>query len=116
MENNVFEKLKELNILRQQEWDSEKQIDLSFRGLEFLTECGELGEQVKKLIRETKGLTGNKTDLTKIKEEVGDAIITLVLLCADIEETTGETIDIAQAVKDKFNKTSKKYDFKTIWN
>lgn len=113
---NIFKQLKILNKERQAEWDADNKLDLSFRGLEFLTECGELGEQVKKLIRDKNGLTGNKTDLTKIKEEIGDAIITLVLLCDSIEETTGEEIDIVESVKNKFNKTSNKYNFKTKFN
>lgn len=112
---DTFEKLKQLNKLRQAEWDSENKIDLAFRGLEFMAECGELAEQVKKFIRQNNGLKGNTTDLSKIRDEVGDAVITLTLLCADIEELTGETIDISKAVQDKFNKTSNKYNFKTIW-
>lgn len=113
---DFFGELKELNIKRQAEWDSEDKLDLSFRALEFMTECGELGEKVKKLIREKRGLKGNKTDLNDIREEVGDAIITLVLLCKDIEDSTGQTIDIQQCTKDKFNKTSNKYNFVTKWN
>ena len=110
-----FKQLEQLNVSRQAEWDAQGKIDLSFKALEFLTEGGELGEQVKKLIRELNGLKGNRTDLTKIREEVGDVVITLQLLCTAISELTDDNIDIEQCVKDKFNKTSIKYDFETKW-
>lgn len=112
-----FEQLALANAARQRnEWDSDGKIDLTYDALEFLTESGELGEQVKKLIRQTNGLAGNKTDLQKIKEEVGDVMITLDKLLASIERLTGERIDIEECTAMKFDKTSDKYGFKTHWN
>ena len=69
---NFFDRLKSLNSKRQIEWDSNGDLDLCYKTLEFMTESGELGEQCKKLIRQTKGLKGNTTDITKIKQEIGD--------------------------------------------
>lgn len=107
--NDFFTQLQTKCNDRQLEWDSENKIDLTFRALEFITESGELAEQVKKLIRSNKGLTGNKTDLTKIKDEIGDVIITLTILANTIDPS----IDIIQSTIDKFNKTSDKYNFNT---
>lgn len=109
-QENFFKKLIDLINTRRVEWDECGKLDLTYHALEFLTESGELGEQVKKHIRTSNGLKGNTTDITKIKEEVGDVVITLCILC----DLLGID-DIEQATIDKFNKTSAKYDFKTIW-
>lgn len=101
--------LMQLNTRRQLEWDSCGQLDLTYRALELCTECGELGEQVKKLVRSQKGLVGNTTDITRIADEVGDVMICLSLLCKDLG------IDIELATKQKFNKTSTKYSLQTMW-
>lgn len=106
---NFLKQLAQLNTSRQLEWDSCGQLDLTYRALELCTECGELGEQVKKLVRNRMGLVGNTTDITCIEDEVGDVMICLSLLCADLG------IDIELATKRKFNKTSTKYNLKTMW-
>ena len=66
---NFLEELRSKNIKRQFEWDTNQAFFLSYHALEFMTESGELGEQVKKLYREIVGAKGNRTDLKKIKEE-----------------------------------------------
>lgn len=106
---DFLKQLAQLNIRRQLEWDSCGQLDLTYRALELCTECGELGEQVKKLVRTQLGLVGNTTDITHIADEVGDVMICLSLLCADLG------IDIELATKGKFNKTSTKYNLNTMW-
>lgn len=103
------QQLQQLNTRRQAEWDSDAQIDLTYRALELCTECGELGEQVKKLVRTKMGLVGNKTSREAIADEVGDVMICLSLLCAELN------IDLEQATKAKFNKTSIKYNLTTMW-
>ena len=72
---NEWERLQILNGFRQKEWDENGDCDLAFCALEFMTESGELCEQVKKLVREINGMKGNRTSLDKIKEEVGDVVI-----------------------------------------
>jgi len=114
---DFFTQLRLANIARQtNEWDSDGKIDLSYDALEFLTEAGELGEQVKKLIRQMEGLAGNRTDMVKIEEEVGDVMITLDKLLTSIERRTGVRIDPIECTAKKFDKTSVKYGFKTHWN
>lgn len=109
-QENFFKKLITKINERRIEWDEGGKLDLTYHALEFLTESGELGEQVKKHIRSSNGLKGNTTDITKIKEEVGDVVITLCILC----DLLGID-DIEQATIDKFNKTSAKYNFNTVF-
>lgn len=106
---SFFKKLKELNVQRQKEWDGEGKLNLLFRALEHVAEAGELGNKVKKLWRQQNEVEGSKVDLTEIADEVGDVIITLDLLCQDLG------IDIEQATVNKFNKTSAKFGFNTVW-
>lgn len=115
MGNDFLSRLMVSNIDRQKEWNTDHAVDLSYDALEFMTEAGELGEQVKKLIRENRGLKGNRTDLTKIKEEVGDVMITLDKLLTTVSLVTGQEIDIEDCTREKFNKTSTKYGFKTMF-
>lgn len=115
MEKDFFSKLSELCDARQIEWDENGDFDLCYNALEFVTESGELGEQCKKLVRQQKKLKGNVTDIDKIKEEIGDVIISLHRLCKSVEIVTQESIDIEKCTKHKFNKTSEKYGFKTKW-
>ena len=106
---SFFTKLIELNKTRQEEWDPECKFDLLFRALEHVSEAGELGNKVKKYWRAMQVNIGSKTTLKEIEDEVGDVIITLSLLCADLG------IDIEQATINKFNSTSEKYDLRTMW-
>lgn len=55
------------------------------------------------------GLVGNTSNIENIEDEVGDVMICLSLLCADLG------IDIEAATKAKFNKTSLKYNLSTVW-
>lgn len=113
MNDKFLETLRSKNAERQAEWDSGSNFDLSYHALELMTEAGELCEQVKKLYREMLGAKGNKTDLQAIKDEIGDVMICLDKLVSEIEKSTNTTISIEDCTKDKFNKTSEKYNFKT---
>lgn len=108
MKQSFLDELRRLNIERQKEWDPENKATLSFRGLEFAGEAGELASKVKKLARKTEfDFAGSNYDMTDIKEEVGDVLITLDLLCNMMN------IDIAEVTRDKFNSTSDKVGMKT---
>lgn len=99
---------------------------LQFRGLELAGENAELLEQgmylailmmdasrragkaveaLKKIVRFQEGMKGGSDDRTALREEIGDAAISLALLCNELGE------DFAAIVTDKFNKTSDKYGF-----
>ena len=106
---SFFKRLQELNTKRQQEWDPDSKFNLLFRALEHVSEAGELGNKIKKFWRSKQVDVGTTTSLTEIEDEVGDVIVTLSLLCADLG------IDIEQATINKFNKTSEKYKLDTKW-
>lgn len=108
MKKDFLEELRELNKERQKEWDPENKVTISFRGLEFAGEAGELASKVKKLARKVEfDLVGSNFDMKDIEEEVGDVLITLDLLCEKIG------VDIAKVTKEKFNATSDKVGMKT---
>lgn len=73
------------------------------RGNELAGEVGELCNELKKLLRWQKGGKHPGPDyLERIKDELGDVIICADLIGAQLE------IDIVDAVRNKFNKTSDK--------
>lgn len=94
------------NNERQELWAGSDKVDELFRAVEFSGEAGELLNAVKKLYRLRNKIAGNRdteADLVEnLIDEMGDVIITLDLLA----ECYG--IDLEIAVRDKFNKTSKK--------
>jgi NTP pyrophosphatase (non-canonical NTP hydrolase) len=108
MKESFLNELRRLNIERQKEWDPENKATLSFKGLEFAGEAGELASKIKKLARKTEfDFVGSDYDMTDIEEEVGDVLITLDLVCQKMG------IDIEKVTKNKFNATSEKVGMKT---
>ena len=103
-----FEKLRKQNIKRQLEWPGSEKATLEFRTIEVAGEAGEVCEAVKKYLRSTHGIKGTTMDVNDIADEIGDTIIALDLLASHLN------IDLGEAVKTKFNKTSKKYDLQTL--
>jgi NTP pyrophosphatase (non-canonical NTP hydrolase) len=109
--------LREANETRQREWDRDERITLAYRSNEFGGEVGEaLDEAIsalllgaaggrvqniaKKLERERLGIRGSRSTLERLAEELADVVI-----CADLL-AMHEGIDLAAAVKAKFNATS----------
>lgn len=108
MKESFLNELRRLNIERQKEWDPDNKATLSFKGLEFAGEAGELASKIKKLARKTEfDFVGSDYDMTDIEEEVGDVLITLDLVCQKMG------IDIEKVTKKKFNATSEKVGLKT---
>lgn len=99
--------LREANELRNEEWDSDSQVTLSFRGNELAGEVGEACNLIKKLERERMGLVGSRTTKEKLAKELADVVICIDLIAMQ------EDIDLNKAVEDKFNHTSKKYGLTT---
>ena len=103
-----LQQLRNANQTRQGAWPgSEGSADPLFRAVEFGGEAGEVLDAVKKYTRAARGISGNTGgDMdslrTAIMEEMGDALISLDLLAAELG------IDLAVCVPMKFNKTSKK--------
>jgi NTP pyrophosphatase (non-canonical NTP hydrolase) len=102
-----FTRLRHSNIERQHEWDSDDQITLSYRGNELAGETGEACNIIKKLERERLGIKGSRATREELAEELADIII-----CADLI-AMHEDIDLEQAVREKFNATSKKVGLNT---
>lgn len=102
-----FETLREANIVRQREWDGSDKATVEFRTLEVGGETGELLEAVKKMTRKRLGIAGSTATLAEVADEAGDVVIAVDLLCQKLG------IDLGEAVRRKFNKTSRKYKLKT---
>lgn len=97
---NNFENLSAANKERQAEWDAGNQIDLSYRGNELAGETGEACNVIKKLERERLGIRGSRATKEQLAEELADVIICTSLIANSTD------IDLWEAVKAKFNKTS----------
>ena len=104
--SNPFEILREAVKRREPCWNpTGEKIPIAFRFMELCGEAGETANAGKKLARKELGLVGGNDDLTNLKEELGDVIICCELIAQHYD------IDLWEAVKDKFNKTSDKHKF-----
>jgi len=92
---------------RTHEWEPDGGMSLEYRGLELAGEAGEACNQLKKLIRAQIGMVGGETSLEPTAEELADTIISSVGIANHLG------IDIAQAVRNKFNKTTAKNNLTT---
>lgn len=99
--------LRAANATRMLEWDTGNQITPSYQGNELAGEVGEACNIIKKLERERLGIKGSRANLADLAEELADVVI-----CVDLI-AMGYNIDLDQAVKDKFNKTSEKVGLQT---
>lgn len=102
-----FSHLRNANCIRQSEWDPDNTIDLSYRGNELAGEVGEACNVIKKIVRERLGIRGTRATQEDLAMELADVII-----CVDLIAMM-EHIDLSDAVTDKFNLTSAKYNLKT---
>lgn len=102
-----FVDLTSANAERMKEWPGSDQIDPAFRTLEVAGEAGELAEAMKKYLRAQRGIGGSTADLQDIADEIGDVVIAVDLLASALG------LDLAECVRQKFNKTSDKYGLKT---
>jgi NTP pyrophosphatase (non-canonical NTP hydrolase) len=105
---DTLQKLREANVRRSIEWMGNAPIpsDLLFCAVELGGETGEALNVCKKMERVRLGVVGSKAALSDLIEELADVIICVdrVAACYDI--------DLATAVREKFNKTSEKYGLK----
>jgi NTP pyrophosphatase (non-canonical NTP hydrolase) len=95
--------LRKANISRDLIWNPERNITLSFRGVELAGEVGEACNMIKKMERVRLGIRGTTATLQELAQELADIII-----CVDLI-AMGLGIDLDQAVQEKFNETSLKY-------
>lgn len=95
---------------RMPEWPA--QFSLEFYALEFVSEAGEFGNEVKKVVREDLGAGGSVTNLDKLSDEVADVLITLANVVVALEHH-GYHLLLEEATIRKFNARSKERGFKT---
>jgi len=106
-EHEIRHTLRSANWTRQQEWDTDNQITLAFRGNELAGEVGEACNVIKKLERARLGIAGSRATKEQLAEELADVVI-----CADLIAMDAG-IDLDAAVEAKFNATSEKVGLKT---
>jgi len=106
---NFFQELRQASVTRQKEFfgDNITELTLEFHGNELAGEVGEACNEIKKLARGRLGAAGAKTDHSDLQDELADVIICVEMIAQKLD------IDIEQAVRAKFNKTSEKYNLKT---
>ena len=106
--SDILTKLREANAARQDEWENATdKLSLSYLGNALAGELGEACNIIKKIEREQIGLRGSRASVEALGEELADVVIYMDLLC------TKCNIDLAEAIKSKFNKTSEKYGLGT---
>jgi len=100
-----LEDLRAANISRAKEWHGDENTpSIEYRFMELAGEVGEACNAQKKRQRTAMGIRGGTEDnLDHIKEELADVLICLDLVAMDLG------IDLGDAVRKKFNKTSEKY-------
>lgn len=101
----TWELLGQVNKERQKQWTGSKaSADLSFIGLEIGEEAGEVQGALKKLIRERKGIAGNKVPETVLMEnlqgEIGDLAINISRLANELD------ISVDSCIRKAFNNKS----------
>lgn len=79
-----FSALRTANVARQAEWTGCEQADIAFRALEVADEAGEIAGAVKKLLRAQRGITGSTMSIADVADEIGDTVISLDLLAAQL--------------------------------
>lgn len=100
-----LERLRQVNAARCREWMEGGGDDPLFQAVEFGGEAGEVLNEVKKLVREQRGLRGSRSSTAKLAQEIGDCIVTL----DSIARTYG--ICLEAAATEKFNATSEAQGF-----
>lgn len=107
VEDNISA-ISRINLQRCLRWhpDGIKSWSLSDWAVALAGEAGELCNVIKKMNRVRDGLVGNKAGeadfRTQLKNEIADVYLYLDLICAR------EGIDLAEAVRDKFNEVSER--------
>lgn len=100
--SDLLQTLRRANQLRNKEWDPDEVLDEAFFAVELAGETGEACNVVKKIIRQSLGLPGSRSDVNMLAEELADVVIVVDLLANCFN------IDLSKAIVEKFNKTSDK--------
>lgn len=75
------------NERRNASWDPERKLDLQFFSVELLGEIGEAANCIKKLERARLGISGSRSSIEALSEELADIVIcaSLVAMSAGVE-------------------------------
>jgi NTP pyrophosphatase (non-canonical NTP hydrolase) len=103
----MLRELRRANEKRQQEWDKDNKLTLSFRGNELAGEVGEACNIIKKLERERLNIGGSRSTKEALARELADVVICTDLIAYHVN------IDLVQAIVDTFNATSERYGLET---
>ena len=103
----TFYVLRQANRRRQQEWPGNDKADIAFRAIEVAGEAGEVAEAVKKFLRAARGIKGSTATREDVAEEMGDLLVSLDLLADKMG------INLGDAARRAFNRTSDKYGMRT---
>lgn len=95
-----FHTLTAANLVRNQLWDPENKLNLSFKGNELAGEAGEACNVIKKLERERLLIPGSRDTLAHLGEELADLVI-----CASLIANKAG-LDLNDEIVKKFNATS----------
>ena len=101
----LFSDLRAANAARSIAWSGGQSLGVEFSAIELGGECGELLNEIKKLLRARRGMVGGSTSTDAIASELADVVICADLLAAELG------INLGHAVIEKFNQTSRKYGF-----
>lgn len=101
----IYDTLGEANAARQRLWDPDSRMTSIFHALELAGEVGETLNIMKKLERERLGLMGSRSSRVDLADELADIAIVLDLLASRCG------VDLASAIRRKFNETSRKNGF-----
>lgn len=99
----TFDELRKANVDRQVQWEAGNEFSLIYFGNALAGEVGETCNVIKKLERQRTGHVGSTASINDLAEELADLIIYADLIA------NKEGIDLGEAVRKKFNKTSDKY-------
>ena len=104
-------RISEINLTRCSRWhpDGLRSWSPSDWAVALAGEVGELCNVVKKMNRERDGLTGNKETNTQLAAMCADEIADVYLYLDLFAQRMG--IDLAEAIKNKFNATSERVGF-----
>lgn len=107
---DFLQQLRRANQERMLEWDPDGKLSSLFYAVELAGEVGEACNVVKKLEREQAGIPGSRSTPVALEEELADIVIVVDLLA----ERYG--IDLATAIAQKFNTTSRNRGFRTMFS
>jgi NTP pyrophosphatase (non-canonical NTP hydrolase) len=103
-----LEELRRVSTKRRNEWDPGERLTLLFYANELAGEVGEACNVVKNIVRENLGISGVRSTVDDLAEELADVVIV-----ADILASMAR-VNLSKAIIAKFNSTSRARGFMTL--